>query len=104
MAQQKERACAAGVDDRLCQRRQSASQTVSRAILKTLTPTSPVIWGFSLSKRGNRNMNYSLFFNAAARRKQTNIKTTPISQLGTDVITIAVYGTLAAIAVLAYLS
>jgi hypothetical protein len=49
-------------------------------------------------------MKYSLFFNAAARRKQTNIKTTPVSQLGTDVITLAVYGTVFAVALLAYLS
>jgi hypothetical protein len=47
-------------------------------------------------------MEYSLFFNAA-RRKQTNTKHVP-SQLGTDVITLAMCGTLAAIAVLAYLS
>lgn len=46
---------------------------------------------------------YSLFFNAAARRKQTH-NDAQVSQLGTDVITIAMCGTLAAIAVLAYLS
>jgi hypothetical protein len=48
-------------------------------------------------------MKYSLFFNAA-RREQTHNNVTPVSQLGTDVITIAVYGTVFAVALLAYLS
>jgi hypothetical protein len=47
-------------------------------------------------------MEYSLFFNAA-RRKQTH-NGTQVSQLGTDVITLAVYGTVFAVALLAYLS
>jgi hypothetical protein len=45
-------------------------------------------------------MEYSLFFNAATRCKQT----TPTIQLGEHFITAVMYGAMVAIAILAYLS
>jgi hypothetical protein len=51
-------------------------------------------------------MYYSLFFDATLRRKQTRNRATTItpSKLGKQVLTITVYGTLAAITLLAYFS
>jgi hypothetical protein len=51
-------------------------------------------------------MYYSLFFDATLRRKRTRNHATTItpSKLGTQALTVSVYGTLAAITLLAYFS